>query len=64
MSDLICGRIAKTQGSREVACVHRQALAKKQGSQEPTTTLELILKVSKKQRAAGGEAGAEDMLQL
>lgn len=64
MSDLICGRIARTQGSREVACAHRQALAKKQGSQEPTTTLELILKVSKKQRAAGGEAGAEDMLQL
>ena len=40
MSDLIYGRITRTQGSREVACAHRQALAKKQGSQGPTTTLE------------------------
>lgn len=64
MSDLIYSRITRTQGSREVACAHRQELAKKQGSQDPTTTLESILKVSKKQRAAGREARAGDMLQL
>lgn len=48
--DLIHGRVTRIEGSREEACTHRQALAKKQGSQHPTTTLGLTLEVSKRQR--------------
>lgn len=51
--DLIYGRVTRIEGSREEACTHRQALAKKHRSQHPTTTSGLTLEVREADSPAG-----------